>query len=237
MDFLLAALPQLQERVFFSVANLLNLEVDLLFIDTSSTYFVTEHLPDELAGDDGDDDNDNDNDEDDQDEALEEARIHRFSSHSKDHRRDLPQVVLGLAVTRAGIPVRVWTFPGTTSDQDIMKKVKVDLGIWDLHQVIWCLDRGFGSAENRRYLQRAGGHYIVGEKLRFDQTEAKAAFSRQGRYRVVAGNVKVKEGRFDDGVARDRFVICHNPNAPATTPLCMPTSWPISPHALPPRTR
>jgi hypothetical protein len=32
--------------------------------------------------------------------------------------------VLGLAVTREGIPVRVWTFPGTTSDQDIIKKVK-----------------------------------------------------------------------------------------------------------------
>ena len=203
MDFLLEALPQLQESVFFSVANLLNLEVDLLFFDTSSTYFETEHLPDELAGDDGNDD--------DEDEALEEAGIRRFSSHSKDHRRDLPQVVLGLAVTRAGIPVRVWTFPGTSSDQDIIKKVKDDLGAWGLHRVIWCLDRGFNSAENRRYLQRAGGHYIVGEKLRSDQAEAKAALSRQGRYRVVAGNLKVKEVRVDDGVLRDRFVICHNP--------------------------
>ena len=207
MDLPLEALPQLQESVFFSVANLLNLEVDLLFFDTSSTYFETEHLPDELAGDDGDDNDDNDE----EDEALEEAGIRRFSSHSKDHRRDLPQVVLGLAVTRAGIPVRVWTFPGTTSDQDIIKKVKDDLGAWGLHRVIWCLDRGFNSAENRRYLQRAGGHYIVGEKLRSDQTEAKAALSRQGRYRVVAGNLKVKEVRVDDGVLRDRFVICHNP--------------------------
>jgi hypothetical protein len=207
MDFLLEALPQLQESVFFSVANLLNLEVDLLFFDTSSTYFETERLPDELA-DDGDDDSDNEEEE---EEPLEEAGIRRFSSHSKDHRRDLPQVVLGLAVTREGIPVRLWTFPGTTSDQGIIKKVKDDLGAWGLHRVIWCLDRGFNSAENRRYLQRAGGHYIVGEKLRSDQAEAKAALSRQGRYRPVAGNLKVKEVRVDDGVMRDRFVICHNP--------------------------
>ena len=210
MDFLLEALPQLQESVFFSVANLLNLEVDLLFFDTSSTYFETERLPDEL-GDDGDDDDDGDGDTEGQEEPLEEAGIRRFSSHSKDHRRDLPQVVLGLAVTREGIPVRVWTFPGTTSDQDIIKKVKDDLGAWGLHRVIWCLDRGFNSADNRRYLQRAGGHYIVGEKLRSDQAEAKAALSRQGRYRPVAGNLRVKEVRVDDGVLRDRFVICHNP--------------------------
>jgi hypothetical protein len=34
MDFFLDALAELQEKVFFSVANLLNLEVDLLFFDT-----------------------------------------------------------------------------------------------------------------------------------------------------------------------------------------------------------
>jgi hypothetical protein len=206
MDLLLDTLGELQESVFFSVANLMNLEVDLLFFDTSSTYFETERLEDELAGD-GDDEGQ----EREEDEPLEEAGIRRFSSHSKDHRRDLPQVVLGLAVTREGIPVRMWTFSGTTSDQDIIKKVKDDLGAWGLHRVIWCLDRGFNSADNRRYLERGGGHYIVGEKLRSDQAEAKAALSRQGRYRLVAGNLRVKEVRVDDGVMRDRFVICHNP--------------------------
>ena len=207
MDFLLDALSELQESVFFSVANLMNLEVDRLFFDTSSTYFETDRLEDELA----DDDEGQEREEEEEDEPLEEAGIRRFSSHSKDHRRDLPQVVLGLAVTREGIPVRMWTFPGTTSDQDIIKKVKDDLGSWGLHRVIWCLDRGFNSADNRRYLERAGGHYIVGEKLRSDQAEAKAALSRQGRYRLVADNLRVKEVRVDDGVLRDRFVICHNP--------------------------
>lgn len=208
MDFFLDTLEELQETVFFAVANLLNLEVDLLFFDTSTTYFETERLEDELQ------------DEDelrDEDEAspLEEAGSRAWSKHSKDHRPDLPQVVVGMAVTREGIPVRLWTFPGTTSDQLIIRKVKDDLGAWGLNRVIWCLDRGFNSAENRRYLQRAGGHYIVGEKLRGDSKEAALALSRQGRYRVVAGNLRVKEVRVDDGVARDRFVICHNPERAA----------------------
>jgi transposase len=116
-------------------------------------------------------------------------------------------VVLGMAVTKEGIPVRVWTFPGTASDQVIIKKVKDDLGSWGLHRVIWCLDRGFNSEDNRRYLQRAGGHYIVGEKLRSTSTEATAALGRQGRYKVVKGNLRVKEVRVGD----DRFVVCHNP--------------------------
>ena len=210
MDFLLDAVDELQETVFFAVANLLNLEVDLLFFDTTSTYWQTDRLPDELTG--GDHEQDSEPAEADHGRSrLAEQATRAYSSHSKDHRPDLPQVVIGMAVTREGIPVRMWTFPGTTSDQKIIRKVEDDLGAWGLHRVIWCLDRGFNSEDNRRYLQRAGGHYIVGEKLRSDSPEAAAALSRQGRYRMVAGNLRVKEVRVEHGTAADRFVICHNP--------------------------
>src|SRR5215218_5879519 len=39
MDFLLECAERVQESVFFSVAHLLNLEVDVVFFDTTSTYF------------------------------------------------------------------------------------------------------------------------------------------------------------------------------------------------------
>jgi hypothetical protein len=216
MDFLHAALPELQERVFFTVANLLDLEVDLLFFDTTSTYWETDRLPDELQDDDSDAAADSDNESsseaaNEQDELPRESGRRRYSKHSKDHRPDLPQVVVGMAVTRTGIPVRMWTFPGNTSDQVIVRKVKDDLRGWNLSRVIWVLDRGFTSERNRRYLQRAGGHYIVGEKLRSDSKEANAALARQGRYQTVEGNLRVKQVRIDDGANRDRFVICHNP--------------------------
>jgi hypothetical protein len=204
MDFFLTALGELQEAVFFAVANLLNLEVDILFFDTSSTYWETDSADDALL-----DDAEGGTDE--GVRAVEGAW--RTYGHSKDHRPDLPQVVIGMAVTREGIPVRVWTFPGNTSDQLLIRTVRDDLSDWQLNRVIWALDRGFTSAENRRYLQRAGGHYIMGEKLRGDSAEAAAALSRPGRYHTVAGNLRVKEVRVDDGVARDRFVICHNPDA------------------------
>ncbi len=191
MDFLLDCEEEIQREVFFAVANLLNLEVDVIFFDSSSTYFEIEE-----------------EDEADAEQGLEGLR--RFGN-SKDRRPDLPQVVVGLAVTREGIPVRCWVFPGNASDQVLIRQVKDDLRAWKLNRVLWVVDTGFASAENRRYLQRAGGHYIIGEKLRGDSTEAAAALRRPGRYRAVAGNLHVKEVVIDDATMRDRFVICHNP--------------------------
>jgi hypothetical protein len=192
MDWLLEIEAELAEAVYWSVADLLNLEVDLLFFDTTSTYFETEQA----------------------DEPAEGATVgFRTWGKSKDHRDDLPQVVIGMAVTRTGIPIRVWSWPGNTGDQALIREVKDDLRAWRLGRVVWVADRGFTSAENRRYLQRAGGNYIIGEKLRGDSAEAAAALSRQGRYRKVAGNLEVKEVVIDDGTMRDRFVICRNPEA------------------------
>jgi transposase len=196
MDWLLEVEDELCEQVYFETADLLNLEVDLLFFDTTSTYFEKE-TPDPPTVDE-------------QGEVL--APAFRVYGHSKDHRPDLPQVVIGMAVTRTGIPIRVWCWPGNSSDQELIRQVKDDLRAWKLARVVWVGDRGFQSEENRRYLQRAGGHYIFGEKLRGNDKEANAALARQGRYHEVAENLRVKEVIIDDGTMRDRFVICHNPD-------------------------
>jgi hypothetical protein len=206
MDFFGDVLAELQQQVFFSVANLLNLEVDLLFFDTTSTLWQTDAADDALLPD----PDEGDADDDDVARAV-EAAVSTWG-HSTDHRPDLPQVVIGMAVTREGVPVRLWTFPGNTSDHTVIRTVKDDLRAWQLHRVVWVLDRGLVSEDNRRYLQRAAGSYIIGDKLRGASVEGKAALSRQGRYHTVAGNLRVKQVRVDDGVARDRFVICHNPD-------------------------
>ena len=195
MDWLLEVEDELCEAVYFATADLLNLEVDLLFFDTTSTYFERDEEEQDVVDQDGN--------------VVREA--FRVRGHSKDHRDDLPQIVIAMAVTRDGIPIRVWCWPGNTSDQELIRQAKDDLRAWKLSRVVWVADRGFQSAENRRYLQRAGGHYILGEKLRGNDKEAKAALSRQGRYHTVAGNLRVKEVIIDDGTMRDRFVICHNP--------------------------
>jgi len=207
MDWLLEIKDELERKVFDTLAHLLNLEVDLLFFDTTSTYFVTDDedepvardtngYPVTSAGTDGDDGEQRD------------PGGFRTWGKSKDYRDDLPQVVIGMAVTRDGIPVRVWCWPGDTNDSALIRQVKDDMRDWCLSKVIWVADRGFTSAENRRYLRKGGGSYIIGEKLRSGSAEAAAALSRQGRYKDVAGNLKVKEVRIAED---ERFIICFNP--------------------------
>lgn len=183
MDLLVAAdaQAQVQEAVFFAVANLLNLEVDLLFFDTTSTYFETE-----------------------------DADEFRRFGKSKDSRPDLPQIVIGLAVTREGIPVRCWVWPGNTNDNSILPEVKDGLRGWRLGRVVTVVDRGFSSDANLEYLRRAGGHWIAGEKMRDGSADAQAALSRQGRYQNVRDNLRVKEVHLDDDTGK-RWIVCHNP--------------------------
>ncbi len=210
MDFLLDALDGIAAEVFGSVAHLLNLDLDIVFVDTTSTYFELD-VPDELA------DLQDKVDDDGVSRPVEQGK--RAFGHSKDFRTDLPQVVIAMAVTRDGVPVRCWTFGGNTADTSIIRTVKDDLAGWNLHRMVWVADRGFASAANRAYLTRGGGHYIHAEKLRNTNSEAAAALARPGRYRTVAGNLRVKEvtvapggkGDGDDGARSNRFVVCHNP--------------------------
>ncbi|MFD1045858.1 IS1634 family transposase [Kibdelosporangium lantanae] len=212
MDWLIEVAPELSRTVYDNVADLLNLEVDLLFFDTTSTYFELDE-PDQPVDRDEHGALTNNNGNIDSQDTVKAAGFRTYGK-SKDSRPDLPQVVIGMAVTRNGIPVRCWCWPGNTSDSALIRQVKDDMRDWSLGRVVWVADRGFTSAENRRYLQRAGGHYILGEKLRGDSDEAKAALARQGRYKTVAGNLQVKEVNLTkDDLADDRFVICFNPEA------------------------
>jgi hypothetical protein len=210
MDFLLAALDEIAAEVFASVAHLLNLDLDIVFVDTTSTYWEVEGA-DQVAdlADTVDDDGVT--------RPAEQAK--RTFAHSKDFRTDLPQVVIARALTRDGTPIRCWTFPGNENDTAIIRTVKDDLARWSLRRMVWVADRGFASGANRAYLTRGGGHYIHAEKLRRTNTEPAAALARPGRYAVVAGNLRVKEihvapggnGEGDGGARTQRFVVAHIP--------------------------
>jgi len=226
MDWLLAVEDKLARGVFDQVAHLLNLEVDLIFFDTTSTYFETEQpdapvwrdqhgrvvAPDNSDTDDGtgaSTGNDGADGGAPPTGATAQAGFRTYGK-SKDSRDDLPQVVVGMAVTRDGIPVRVWCWPGNTSDSPLIRQVRDDLRDWTLGRVIWVADRGFTSAANRRHLGAGGDGYILGEKLRSGSPEAAAALARPGRYQDVSANLRVKEVKVSE---HERFVVCHNPEA------------------------
>ena len=185
MDFLLEAAAEIQHDVFFSVANLFNLEVDLLFLDTTTTYF-------EIEGEDQ--------------EGL------RKWGHGKDSRDDLAQVKIAFAVTRTGIPVRCWVWPGNTSDQDIVEQVKLDLNDWHLGRVVMVQDTGFNSertahpAGSRRPL-----HHRREDAARPQGHPCRGAHARR-QVPELANGLECKEAIVGgDSEARRRFVVVRNP--------------------------
>lgn len=191
MDFLIEASEELQYDIFFTAANLLNLEVDLIFVDTTTTYF-------EIEGEDADE---------------EEQEGLRKRGYSKDHRPDQAQVVIAFAVTRTGIPVRCWVWPGNTCDQTLLEEVKHDLNGWQMGRVVMVADTGFNSEANRRLLQQAGGQYILGEKLHQGPKGAPVeVLSHPGKFRKLDNDLEIKEVVLDeDSPMRRRFVIVRNP--------------------------
>ncbi len=183
MDFLLEHADAIQKEVFWATANLLNLTVDLIFFDTTNTYFEI----DEPA-----------------------ASDLKAYGKSKQKRDDLPQVTIGLAVTREGIPVRCWVLPGNQHDSQCVDQVQKDLNNWNLGRVVWVMDRGMSSEQNQRILQRGCGQYILGEKLSGNHLN-QAALATPGRFKVVADNLHIKEVFAGEGTGRRRYVIAYNP--------------------------
>lgn len=197
MDFFEAHKAAVEEAVYFKMADLMNADVDLIFYDTTSLHMEIDE-PDEhaqrgnaLAG------------------KREYPPLRRFG-HSKNGRDDVPQVVVGLAVTRDGLPVRSWVFPGDTPDVTTVEKVKADLRGWRLGRCVFVGDAGMSSEENRRKLALGGGKYILAAKMRAGDEVTREVLTRPGRYAKVDDNLEVKEVIVGDGERRRRYVVCFN---------------------------
>ena len=191
MDVLCEHKEALEEGLYHRLADLLNLDVEVVFYDTTSLHF-------EVA-------------EEDSDDPRTGSPGLRKRGHSKNGRFDAPQLLVGLAVTREGFPVRHWVFPGNTVDVATVERVKSDLKGWRLNRCVFVGDAGMVSAGNLRALARGGGRYIVCMPARRGSEVDREALGRRGRYREVADNLRVKEVTVGEGERRRRYAVCFNP--------------------------
>ena len=176
MDFLEKHKTEVEKAVYFQMAALMDADVDLIFYDTTSLHFEIDDEDDEIL-----------------DWCEREYEPLRKRGHSKNGRRDAPQIVVGLAVTRDGLPVRSWVFPGNTTDVATVRKVKKDLSGWRLSRCVFVGDAGMNSAENRRELALGGGKYILASKMRAGDEVTNEVLTRAGRYRAVDENLRIKQ--------------------------------------------
>jgi len=189
MDLLYEHAAEVEKNIFFQTANLFNLDVDLIFYDTTTASF---HI-------DTEDDSD----------RHPNATIRKFG-HSKEGTWS-PQVVVALAVTREGIPVRSWVLPGNTADVATVKQVRADLRGWNLGRALFVADSGMNSEDNRSELARACGKYLLACRMANVAEIKRDVLSKRGRYTTFTDNLQAKEVVIGDGEGRTRYILCYNP--------------------------
>jgi transposase len=185
MDLFYEHAAEVEKQIFFQTANLFNLHVDLIFYDTTTASFAID------------------------DEDDTEGGVRKFGYPKEGGWA--PQVVVALAVTREGLPVRSWVFSGNVADVTTVEKVRADLRGWNLGRAIFVADAGINSVENREELSRACGKYLLATRMASVAEVKGEVLTKRGRYTVIKDNLHAKEVIVGDGERRRRYILCYNP--------------------------
>jgi hypothetical protein len=196
MDLREAHQEALEQALYCRLAAFLNLDVELIFSATTSWHFAI-------------DDRDHGHGEEDRVEGRLAAgaktyKAPRTRGLSKNGRADAPQVVIGLAITRDGLPVRPWVFPGHTVDVSTVAHVKEDLRGWKWNRCVFVGDTGLVSAAHLKKLSESGGRDILCMPMRRGDEVTNEVLQRPGRDQKVSDNLRVKEGVVGEGARRRR---------------------------------
>jgi hypothetical protein len=128
--------------------------------------------------------------------------------HSKDHRPDLKQLVLGMLLAGDGRPVSCEIWPGNRADSTtllpVVERLRTRFGVTSVCVVA---DRGMISADTVRALEGDRVDYILGARMRNNIEVRDDVLRRAGRFQAVADNLEVKEVRTQGR----RYIVCHNP--------------------------
>jgi hypothetical protein len=170
----------IEEELFFRPRDLFS-SLDMVFFDTTSIYF---------EGEGG--------------ETLGER------GHTKDHRPDLKQMVVGAVIDNQGRPICCEMWPGNTADVTSLIPVVDRLrSRFSIGRVCIVADRGMISADTIAELEKREWPFILGARMRAVKEVKQEVLSRAGRYQVVGASrspLKVKEVIVDDR----RYVVCVN---------------------------
>jgi len=177
---------RIEEGIFQRRRNLFT-NLDVVFFDTTSIYF--------------------------EGEGGEELGQY---GHSKDHRPDLKQMVVGAVLDGDGRPICCEMWPGNTTD--VKTLIPIVDGLYrrfGIVKVCIVADRGMISQETIDDLDQQGWPYILGARMRRCHEVRDQVLNDRGRFRVVhprspdpkdPSPLKVKEVRIEDR----RYVVCVN---------------------------
>ena len=187
LDYLIDHKDKIEKDVFFSQRDLFHTELDIVLFDTTSLVYY------------GDGNND--------DEKPEDEQLLDYG-FSKARRSDLKQVVVGVVMSKEGIPLCHEVWSGNTNDVKCFASVVEDLKKkYGLSRIILVGDRGMISKKNVEALDSSGFEYILGYRMRTISKEERAKVLSQANLRKL----KNSELEFKEVTYRDqRLVVCYN---------------------------
>jgi transposase len=176
----------IEEQLFARRSDLFS-ELDIVFFDTTSLYFEGEGG--ETLGQYG---------------------------HSKDHRPDLHQMVVGAVLDGEGRPICCELWPGNTADVTTLIAVVDRLRQrFRIRKACIVADRGMICQETLEELEETGRPYILGARMRRHKEVREQVLADKGRFHIVHGlrekstdpaPLKVKEV----WIGERRYVVCVN---------------------------
>jgi hypothetical protein len=180
--FLCEAREPLERELFERDRDLFADGIDLVFVDTTSTFVWRD----------------------------EETELRR-RGHSKDRRPDQPQVMLCVAVDQRGWPIGWDILPGNTADSKAFVMMIGKLRErFRIRRVVVVADRGMIAKSTVELLTEhaeAPFDYILGCRMRRQKEVNEKVLGRAGRFHTVDDNLEVKEVMVGD----NRYVVCRNP--------------------------
>ena len=193
LDLLAEHGDAIEAEVFWRSVDLFKLDVDLVFYDATTAWLEC----------------------DEEDVASNEWRGLTFAplrkrGHSKEGRDNDPQVIIALAVTRDGMPVRSWVLPGDTADVTTVERIKDDLRQMRLGRALFVGDAGLYARGNLAELGKGAGRYILATPIGRVKEVKNEVLSRPGRYAEITPNLRAKEVIVGDGERRRRYILCLN---------------------------
>jgi hypothetical protein len=180
LDHLLPHKAALEAHLKSRIGMLFEEPFDVLLYDLTSTYF----------------------------EGLGEGNPQACRGYSRDHRPDCAQVVIGLVVTRSGLPLGYEVFAGNQSEpmtlDTMMSKMEA---LYGKASRIWVFDRGVASERNLEALRRSGGLYLVGTPRTLLRKVEKELVEEN--WTRVREGIEVKRVGSPDG-SQDTFILCRS---------------------------
>lgn len=182
MDRLIAVKEQAEPLIAATVLDPKE-PVDMVFYDITSTYFEG-------------------------DKSILDDDLRRYG-YSRDHRDDRRQVVIGMVVTRRGIPLCHHVFPGNTADKTTVAKVISDLKTrFNLSRIIFVGDRGMLSDDNLEHLKGEGLGFIVAHPVRRNNLGQDVIH----KLRKQIDSANTEEQFFEKIHEGERFIMAYSPD-------------------------